>query len=289
MALSMLSKKERRPGRNRDSPQLKLMANKTKIEQSVDDVGSMETADFGYRKIPAHEKVNWVRNHFDAVAQKYDMMNTLLSFGIHYLWKRTAIRMLQLKPGDRVIDVCGGTGDLSILAARKVLPSGQVVLYDINRKMMVTGRQKPTNAAARNKILYTQGDAECISYGPSRFDAAMVGFGIRNLTHVEQGFREMHRVLKPGGRLMCLEFSKPVFAPFRWLYDAYSFSIMPLLGLLIVGSRKAYTYLPESIRIFPSPEELKRMLEEIGFREVTYRRVSNGIAVVHTGIKKEPS
>jgi demethylmenaquinone methyltransferase / 2-methoxy-6-polyprenyl-1,4-benzoquinol methylase len=263
------------------------MANETGTEKSVDTDRGMETADFGYKKIPAHEKVNWVRNHFDSVAQKYDMMNTLLSFGIHYLWKRTAIRMLALKPGDRVIDVCGGTGDLSILATRKVLPSGQVVLYDINRKMMVTGRGKQTNEGARKKILYTQGDAECISFGAGRFDAAMVGFGIRNLTHIEQGFREMHRVLKPGGRLICLEFSKPVFAPFRWLYDVYSFSIMPLLGLLIVGSRKAYTYLPESIRVFPSPEELKRMLEEIGFREVIYRRVSNGIAVVHAGIKKE--
>jgi len=263
------------------------MSNETGIKQPANQAGDTETADFGYRKIPAREKVNWVRNHFDSVAQKYDMMNTLLSFGIHYLWKRTAIRMLALKPGDRVIDVCGGTGDLSILATRKVLPSGQVVLYDINRKMMVTGREKPVNAAARAKIIFVQGDAECISFGPDQFDAAMVGFGIRNLTHVEQGFREMHRVLKPGGRLMCLEFSKPVFTPFRWLYDLYSFSIMPLLGLLIVGSRKAYTYLPESIRVFPSPGELVRMLEEIGFRDVRFKRVSNGIAVVHVGIKKE--
>ena len=255
------------------------------MEKPIDSAKEPETADFGYQKIPAREKVNWVRNHFDAVAQKYDMMNTLLSFGIHYLWKRTAIRMLSLKPGDRVIDVCGGTGDLSILAIRKVRPSGQVVLYDINRKMMVTGRSKPVNAGARKQILYVQGDAESISFGPNQFDAAMVSFGIRNLTHIEEGFKEMYRVLKPGGRLMCLEFSKPVFPPFRWLYDFYSFSIMPLLGLLIVGSRKAYTYLPESIRVFPSPEELRKRLEEIGFRGVTYRRVSNGIAVVHMGVK----
>lgn len=268
------------------TPGVRLMADKTGNEKPAGITADIETADFGYQKIPAREKVKWVRDHFDAVARKYDMMNTLLSFGIHYLWKRTAIRMLGLRQGEHVIDVCGGTGDLSILATRKVLPSGQVVLYDINRKMMVTGRQKPVNAAARQKILYVQGDAESISFGTGRFDAAMVGFGIRNLTHLEQGFREMHRVLKPGGRIMCLEFSKPVFTPFRWLYDFYSFSIMPLLGLLIVGSRKAYTYLPESIRIFPAPDELKRILENIGFRDVSYRRVSNGIAVVHVGIKK---
>lgn len=266
-------------------PSQQVMAEK-KIGNPTDSSRETETADFGYQKIPAHEKVNWVRNHFDAVAEKYDMMNTLLSFGIHYLWKRTAVRMLCLKPGDRVIDVCGGTGDLSILATRKVRPSGQVVLYDINRKMMVTGRQKRSNAETRRQILYVQGDAERISFGPDRFDAAIVGFGIRNLTHIDEGLEEMHRVLKPGGRFICLEFSKPVFPPFRWLYDLYSFSIMPLLGLLIVGSRKAYTYLPESIRLFPSPQELKKRLEEIGFRDVSYRRVSNGIAVVHTGIKK---
>ncbi len=244
-----------------------------------------ETADFGFQKIPAREKVNWVRNHFDVVAEKYDMMNTLLSFGIHYLWKRTAIRMLGLKPGDRVLDVCGGTGDLSILATRRIRPSGQVVLYDINRKMMVAGRSKGTNARARQQIMFVQGDAECIAFGSGDFDAAMVGFGVRNLTHMEQGFREIHRVLKPGGRLMCLEFSKPVFPPFRLLYDFYSFSIMPLLGSLIVGSAKAYTYLPESIRLFPSPDELADLLREIGFRDVTYRRVSNGIAAVHVGTK----
>ena len=244
-----------------------------------------ETADFGFQKVPVQEKVRRVREHFDTVARKYDMMNTLLSFGIHYLWKRTALRLLGLKPGDRVVDVCGGTGDLSILALRKVGPSGQVVLYDINRTMMVTGRGKSTNAGARHRIQYVQGDAESIAFGSNRFDAAMVGFGVRNLTHMEEGLREMHRVLKPGGRIMCLEFSKPVSPLFRRLYDLYSFTIMPVIGLLFVGSRKAYTYLPESIRLFPSPEELAGLMREIGFSEVTYRRVSNGIAVVHVGVK----
>jgi demethylmenaquinone methyltransferase/2-methoxy-6-polyprenyl-1,4-benzoquinol methylase len=248
---------------------------------------SEETANFGFRKIPAREKVKWVRHHFDTIAQKYDVMNTLLSFGIHYLWKRTAVRLLGLKPGDRVIDVCGGTGDLSILAVKKVNLPGRVVLYDINRMMMESGRRKSSNASSREKILYVQGDAENISFGSKRFDAAMVGFGIRNLTHMEEGFKEMYRVLKPGGRILCLEFSQPTAPLFRWLYDFYSFYIMPFLGLLIVGSRQAYTYLPESIRVFPLPQELSVLLEGIGFSKVTYRKLTNGIAVIHVGVKRE--
>jgi demethylmenaquinone methyltransferase / 2-methoxy-6-polyprenyl-1,4-benzoquinol methylase len=248
--------------------------------------GDEGVADFGFQKVPVREKANRVRNHFDTVAEKYDMMNTLLSFGIHYLWKRKAAGLLRLKPGERVIDVCGGTGDLSILALRKVGSTGQVIVYDINRKMMVTGKHKGTNAGARQRIQFIQGDAEQIAFASASFDAAMVGFGIRNVTRMEEGFREMYRVLKPGGRFMCLEFSKPVFAPFRALYDFYSFVIMPLVGVLFVGSRKAYTYLPESIRLFPSPDELSGLLREIGFHDVSYTRLSNGIAVIHRGVKQ---
>jgi demethylmenaquinone methyltransferase / 2-methoxy-6-polyprenyl-1,4-benzoquinol methylase len=250
--------------------------------------GDDKTTHFGFQTVPEKEKVVRVRNHFDRVATKYDMMNTLLSFGIHYVWKRSAIGMLALKEGDAVIDVCGGTGDLSLLAGKRVGPSGKVVLYDINRAMMEAGRHKSTHARERKKILYIQGDAEKISFPSESFDAAIVGFGVRNLTHMDEGLREIYRVLKPEGRFVCLEFSKPTARWFRWLYDFYSFRIMPVLGSLVVGSRQAYTYLPESIRLFPSPERLARLLEEVGFRQVVYRTLTNGIAAIHRGVKSKP-
>jgi demethylmenaquinone methyltransferase/2-methoxy-6-polyprenyl-1,4-benzoquinol methylase len=151
--------------------------------------------------------------------------------------------------------------------------------------MMETGRPKVTKAGYQDRIAYVQGDAEQMSFDAGRFDAAMVGFGIRNLTHLEEGFEEMYRILKPGGKLMCLEFSRPTSTPFRWLYDFYSFHVMPLLGQIIGGSRQAYTYLPESIRLFPLPDGLSRILKDIGFSQVTYRRLTNGIAVLHLAIK----
>jgi demethylmenaquinone methyltransferase / 2-methoxy-6-polyprenyl-1,4-benzoquinol methylase len=243
--------------------------------------------DFGFHRVPAGEKAALVRNHFDAVADKYDLMNTLLSFGIHYLWKRTTIRLLGLKRGETALDLCGGTGDLSVLAAKRIGPSGKIVLYDINQAMMEAGRYKSTHAAERNRILYARGDAERAAFAMCSFDAAMVGFGIRNLTDREAGLREIYRTLKPGGRFVCLEFSQPTAGWFRFLYDLYSFRIMPVLGRLIAGSREAYTYLPESIRLFPSPVELTGILNGIGFRRIAYRRLSNGIACIHWGMKPE--
>ena len=240
---------------------------------------------FGFRQVPEKEKVHWVVRHFNTVADKYDFMNTLLSFGIHHLWRRTSIKMLNLKAGDTVIDVCGGTGDLSLVAARVIGQSGKLVLFDMNRVMMERGRPKVEKSPFANNISFVQGDAECISFPDNAFDAVTVGFGIRNLTHLERGLKEMHRILKPGGKLMCLEFSKPTMPVFRWLYDFYSFYIMPNLGRLIAGSKAAYTYLPESIRLFPSPSELSQILNDMGFTQVTYKRLTNGIAVIHLGIK----
>ncbi|HOV88324.1 MAG TPA: bifunctional demethylmenaquinone methyltransferase/2-methoxy-6-polyprenyl-1,4-benzoquinol methylase UbiE [Syntrophobacteraceae bacterium] len=240
---------------------------------------------FGYLRVPEEEKVSWVRRHFNTVASRYDFMNTLLSLGTHYIWKRLAVDLMNLGEGDRVLDVCGGTADLSLLAARQVGPTGRVVLYDINWAMMASGRPKVASSPYARNIVYVQGDAESIALESETFDAAMVGFGIRNLTHMERGFREMHRVLRPGGKFMCLEFSEPTPPWFRSLYDFYSFYVMPFLGQVLAGCRHAYTYLPESIRLFPSPDGLKSILEETGFSHVTYRRFTNGIAVVHLGIK----
>ena len=249
------------------------------------DKKSAGKAYFGYERIRASDKTDRVLQHFNSVALNYDFMNTLLSFGIHYAWKRTAVRMLKLSPGDRVLDVCGGTGDLAILAARAIGPAGQVVIYDINRAMIKAGLHKAVTTGRESRLWHVQGNAECISFPDRHFDAAMVGFGIRNVTQMEKGFEEMYRVLKPGGKLMCLEFSKPTWPVFRWLYDFYSFYIMPFLGELLVGSRKAYTHLPESIRMFPLPNELSKLLKKIGFSQVTYRRLTNGIAVNHLAVK----
>jgi len=254
-------------------------------KKEEDQVSSGRMAHFGYRKVPEEDKVKWVMRHFNTVAHRYDVTNTILSFGTHHLWKRTAVKMLKLNAGDRVIDVCGGTGDLSILAAKAVGLSGRIIVYDINRMMMEVGRSKVARSPFKDIISCVQGNAEQIAFVNQCFDAAMVGFGIRNLTHMEEGFREIHRVLKPGGKLMCLEFSKPTAPLFRWLYDIYSFYIMPYLGELFVGSREAYTYLPESIRMFPMPDELKTILEDIGFSKVTYMKLTNGIAVIHLGQK----
>lgn len=243
------------------------------------------TARFGFRKMNRADKAKAVREHFNRVAPKYDFMNTLLSLGIHYAWKRTAVRMLDLKPGHQVLDVCGGTGDLGVFAARRIGAGGNVFVYDMNRPMMEAGRHRPGNEAFSRRLHYIQGDAERIAFPDNLFDAAMVGFGIRNLTHLKKGFSEMHRVLKPGGKVMCLEFSKPVNPLFRTLYDWYSFHVMPLLGTLLAGSSQSYACLSETIRMFASADELKEILEDIGFAQVTYKRLTNGIAAIHLGQK----
>lgn len=255
-------------------------------QKMLDDyIDRSGTAWFGGEPMDAAEKDKAVEDHFTRVAPTYDFMNTVMSFGIHHAWKRKAVRMLGLRPGDQVIDVCGGTGDLAVLCCRRVKNSGQIVIYDMNRAMMQAGRNRPENGAFQDRIDYAQGDAEAIAFADNRFDAAMVGFGIRNVTHLKRGVAEMYRVLKPGGRVLCLEFSKPVHPVFRQLYDLYSFYIMPFIGSLLVGNGRPYARLSETIRMFPTADELQQILETIGFEAVDYHRLTDGIAVIHIGRK----
>ena len=237
------------------------------------------------KKSIGRKKAQLILGYFDSVARKYDMMNTLLSFGIHHIRKRTAVRMMGLNIGDRVLDVCGGTGDLAILAAGAVRPAGHVTLYDFSSAMINAGKFKKNNSSIRNRVQYIQGDAQEISFQEQSFDAAMVGFGIRNVIDMKKAFKEMYRVLKPGGKMMCLEFSQPASPLFRLLYDYYSFYIIPFLGKSITGSIQAYTHLPESIRTFPSPEKLSDILKIIGFLHITHKKLTNGIAVIHLAKK----
>ncbi len=252
----------------------------------VQQLSSEKLATYGFSKVPENEKVDYVRRHFNSVAGCYDLMNTILSFGIHYLWKLRAIKTMQLKPGDLVLDVCGGTGDLAVLAARHTGNAEKVILYDINMEMILAGKSKKNNVAIRSNMSYIQGDIESMSFSDNSVDAVMVGYGIRNVTRMEAGFRELYRVLKPGGKFMCLEFSKPVNPVFRWLYDFYSFHVMPWIGQIIAGTRSAYLHLPETIRLFPMPDELSEILRETGFVNVGYKRLTNGISVIHTGEKR---
>jgi demethylmenaquinone methyltransferase/2-methoxy-6-polyprenyl-1,4-benzoquinol methylase len=248
------------------------------MSMNVDQGGSTS---FGYQKVSPEEKDRLVREHFDSIADKYDVMNSFLSLGLHHLWKRSAVKMLDLGTAPLVLDVCGGTADLTLLAAARMEKGGSVVVYDINRAMMEAGRPKIARSALGARIAFVQGNAESISFQDCSFDAVTVGFGIRNLTHLENGLKEMCRVLKRGGEFMCLEFSRPTSRLFGLLYDLYSFVWMPLAGQIFAGTRKAYTYLPESIRVFPSPDRLILMLEEIGFSQITHKRLTNGIASIY--------
>ncbi len=230
-------------------------------------------------------KAALVQRHFSAIAARYDLANDILSFGLQRAWKRRAVRLLELQPGARVADICGGTGDLALLAAHRAGERGRLILYDFNRDMLARGRDKVARAGLSGRILPVQGDAQRLALPDRCLDAAMVGFGIRNLADMEQGFREMHRILKPGGRLVCLEFSHPAHPWFARLYDLYSRLFIPLVGKLLAGSGEAYTYLTTSIRAFPDADALAALLTRLGFTQVTYHRLTDGIAVIHVAVK----
>ena len=240
---------------------------------------------YGYRKVTPDEKRRLVDQQFDAIAPRYDLADALLSFGLDSLWRKRAIRRLVLRKGDRVLDLCGGTADLALLAARYVAPEGSVTICDINKAMMKAGQQKVNRSRHMKIISWTQGDAENMGFPDNTFDAVTVGFGIRNFVHLERGLGEIFRVLRNGGKLMILEFSVPKTAVIKGLYESYSFRVMPLVGKLITGIAEPFRYLAESIRVFPTPDELKTTLESLGFMHVMFQRLTNGIAVVYLGKK----
>ena len=240
-------------------------------------------ADFGFRRVGEHEKPGLVRDLFDRVADRYDLMNDLMSGGVHRLWKREMVAWLAPRPGMAVLDVAGGTGDI----ARRVLAAmereGRVIVCDASEQMVEAGRERTWNAGIVSGIDWLVGDAEALPLPPRSVDAYTIAFGIRNLTRIEHGLAEAARVLRPGGRFLCLEFSSRPPAGIDRLYDAYSFAVIPLLGAAVTGQRDAYAYLVESIRRFPPPERLAAMMADAGFGGVRVRPLSAGIATLHSG------
>ncbi|HSC80451.1 MAG TPA: bifunctional demethylmenaquinone methyltransferase/2-methoxy-6-polyprenyl-1,4-benzoquinol methylase UbiE [Chitinolyticbacter sp.] len=237
---------------------------------------------FGFKTVKESDKAQKVAEVFHSVAQKYDVMNDLMSAGLHRAWKFFTIETSGAKPGDRVLDIAGGTGDLSKAFCKKVGKTGQVWLTDINSSMLGVGRDRLLDAGYA--VPTAQCDAEKLPFPDNHFDIVTVAFGLRNMTHKDAALAEMHRVLKPGGRLLVLEFSK-VWAPLKPAYDLYSFKLLPFMGKLVAGDAESYQYLAESIRMHPDQETLKTMMRDVGFGRVEYHNMSGGIVALHKGHK----
>jgi demethylmenaquinone methyltransferase / 2-methoxy-6-polyprenyl-1,4-benzoquinol methylase len=242
----------------------------------------MSETHFGFQTVEEREKARRVRGVFDSVAPSYDVMNDLMSLGLHRAWKAYTVLVADLKPGQRVLDLAGGTGDLAQAFARKVGSSGMVVHTDINTSMLRVGRDRLVDAGLVLPTVVC--DAEKLPFTRDSFDRVSVGFGLRNMTHKDKALAEMHRVLKPGGKLLVLEFSK-VARPLEKAYDWYSFNVLPRLGRFIARDEASYRYLAESIRMHPGQEELKAMMKMAGFGHVDYHNLSAGVAALHVGIK----
>jgi demethylmenaquinone methyltransferase/2-methoxy-6-polyprenyl-1,4-benzoquinol methylase len=243
------------------------------------------TTDFGYEQVPVSDKARRVRAVFDSVAGNYDLMNDLMSAGAHRFWKRFTLSLTGLRPGGRVLDVAGGTGDLAVGLARQVGRSGQVVLTDINAAMLDAGRDRLIDAGLVGNVLCVQADAEQLPFADESFDCVTIGFGLRNITDKARALASMRRVLKDGGQLLVLEFSTPVSPALAGLYDAYSFRLLPLLGRVVAGDADSYRYLAESIRRHPDQETLLGMLRAAGLEQCRYHNLMGGIVAVHRGYR----
>ncbi len=242
----------------------------------------MSSTHFGFQTVHAQDKSKHVRRVFDSVASKYDVMNDLMSLGLHRVWKHYTTTVADIRPGYQVLDIAGGTGDLSMAFAKQVGPTGRVVHTDINEAMLRTGRDRLVDHGFNLPTLVC--DAEKLPFADNHFDVVSVAFGLRNMTHKDVALKEMCRVLKPNGKLLVLEFSK-VAKPLEKPYDWYSFNILPKLGNLVAGDDASYRYLAESIRMHPSQEELKQLMKQCGFGHVDFHNMSAGVVALHVGIK----
>ena len=248
----------------------------------MSDTQSTSTTHFGYQQVAEDEKAARVRGVFDSVASRYDVMNDLMSGGLHRVWKAFTIALSGVRPGQRVLDVAAGTGDLSRAFARNVGPTGLVVMSDINGSMLRAGRDRLIDSGVLVPTLLC--DAEKLPFPDEQFDLVSVAFGLRNMTHKDAALREMQRVIKPGGKLLVLEFSKP-WAPLRGAYDLYSFQVLPRLGKMVAGDPQSYQYLAESIRMHPDQETLAGMMREAGFGHVDWHNLTAGVVALHIGQK----
>ena len=243
------------------------------------------TTHFGFKQVDEKEKVNLVRGVFDSVASQYDVMNDLMSLGIHRIWKRVAVQLSNVREGERVLDLAGGTGDLTTLFSKRVGKSGNIVLADINSEMLRTGRDRLIDRGLINGVTYAQVNAECLPFEDNTFDCVCIAFGLRNVTDKDAALRSMYRVLKPGGRVIVLEFSHPIDKVTEKVYDFYSFKLLPKIGKVIAKDEESYRYLAESIRMHPKQDKLKEMMQEAGLDRCEYFNMSQGIVAVHRGYK----
>ncbi len=243
------------------------------------------TTDFGFREVPVEEKVKKVADVFHSVAGKYDLMNDLMSGGVHRLWKKLTIEQSGARRGQSILDIAGGTGDLTMRFSRIVGPTGKVVLADINDSMLKVGRDRLMDRGVAGNVEFVQANAECLPFPDNTFDVITIAFGLRNVTDKDAAIRSMTRVLKPGGKVMVLEFSKTDNPALTKLYDFYSFNILPKMGQLIAGDSESYKYLAESIRMHPDQETLKSMMQDAGLVNCKYQNMTGGIVALHTGIK----
>ncbi|MFV1996535.1 MAG: bifunctional demethylmenaquinone methyltransferase/2-methoxy-6-polyprenyl-1,4-benzoquinol methylase UbiE [Acidiferrobacterales bacterium] len=246
---------------------------------------NQETTHFGYRDVPQSEKAKLVGEVFHSVADKYDLMNDFMSMGLHRLWKRFAIDQCGVRKGNVVLDIAGGTGDLTMRLAERVGKNGRVYLSDINSSMLEAGRDRLADRGIAGTVDVVQADAECLPFPDNYFDCVIIGFGLRNVTRKDEALSSMVRVLKPGGRGLVLEFSKPILPGLGKVYDAYSFNLLPLLGKVVARDEASYRYLAESIRKHPDQESLKQMMERAGFERTHYYNLAGGIVALHKGYK----